>query len=113
LEVDVARFKSCLTPVVWVIVAALLVTAAPARAAGADATPASAQAASVTALSATSRALLQPTAASASQTQTGSSDSGTPFFRTKKGVAALALIAGGFVYTLYSKSHDRVTSPVR
>jgi hypothetical protein len=35
------------------------------------------------------------------------------FFKTKKGAAVLVLLAAGFGYTLYSKSHDRVLSPVR
>ena len=35
------------------------------------------------------------------------------FFKTPKGVAVLVLIGAGFGYTLYSKSHDRVMSPVR
>ena len=35
------------------------------------------------------------------------------FFKTKKGIATLVLIGAGFSYTLYSKNHDRVWSPIR
>jgi len=35
----------------------------------------------------------------------------TSFFKTGKGVAVLALLAGGLGYTIYSFSHDRVKSP--
>jgi hypothetical protein len=43
---------------------------------------------------------------------TGTADNGS-FFKTKKGAAVLVLLAAGFGYTLYSKSHDRVLSPIR
>jgi hypothetical protein len=36
-----------------------------------------------------------------------------PFFKTTKGVVALALLAGGLGYTVYSFSNDRVSSPQR
>jgi hypothetical protein len=36
-----------------------------------------------------------------------------PFLKTTKGVLALALLAGGLGYTVYSFSNDRVSSPQR
>ena len=36
-----------------------------------------------------------------------------PFLKTTKGVIALALLAGGLGYTVYSFSNDRVSSPQR
>jgi hypothetical protein len=36
-----------------------------------------------------------------------------PFFKTTKGVVALALLAGGLGYMTYSFSNDRVSSPQR
>ena len=35
------------------------------------------------------------------------------FFKTSKGIAVLALFAGGVTWTLISKSQDRVKSPIR
>lgn len=35
------------------------------------------------------------------------------FFKSRKGAAVLALFAIGVGYTLYSKSNDRIKSPVR
>jgi len=49
----------------------------------------------------------------ASRSQDPASAGGTTFFKTKKGAAVLVLIAAGFGYTFYSKSHDRVASPIR
>jgi hypothetical protein len=40
------------------------------------------------------------------------SDAGT-FFKSPKGMTVLVLIGAGFGYALYSKSHDRVKSPIR
>jgi hypothetical protein len=34
-----------------------------------------------------------------------------PFFKTGRGIAAAALMAGGLGWLIYSKSHDRVKSP--
>jgi hypothetical protein len=63
---------------------------------------------SITHLSPKTLALLTQPA----QPDSGTADSGA-FFKTKKGIAVLALLGAGFGYTLYSKSHDRVLSPVR
>jgi len=38
---------------------------------------------------------------------------GKPFFKTTKGVVALALLAGGLGYMAYSFSNDRVQSPAK
>jgi hypothetical protein len=46
------------------------------------------------------------------QPQTSTADNAS-FFKTKKGAAVLVLLAAGFGYTLYSKSHDRVLSSIR
>jgi len=51
-------------------------------------------------------------AAAAQTTQEPPSGPDNPsFFKTGKGVAVLALLAGGLGYTIYSFSHDRVKSP--
>lgn len=54
--------------------------------------------------------------AEAVTTQAATSEGAPPsksFFRTGKGIAVIALMAGGVGYTLYSKSHDRIKSPIR
>jgi hypothetical protein len=111
LEVRVKRLKGCLAPGAWAIVASLLVVM-PAAAAGADELrPAPRQTKSLTTLSAaTLKTLRSPADA---QTPSSGSDSDTSFFKTKKGAAVIVLIAAGFGYALYSKSHDRVKSPIR
>jgi hypothetical protein len=107
VEVTVKRFpgsrKLC-APVVALTMGVMGV-AAPCRA---DQTAIESARRSITHLSPTTLARLiqeQPPAG-------GTADRGT-FFKTKKGVAVLALLGAGFGYTLYSKSHDRVLSPVR
>ena len=40
-------------------------------------------------------------------------EGGKPFFKTTKGVVALALLAGSLGYMTYSFSNDRVSSPAR
>lgn len=71
--------------------------------------------ASLTKLSAASLHVLK-NSASARQTQEPSTPS-TPgsFFKSKKGALALALVAGGIGFTVWSINHDRkpVRSPVR
>ena len=58
-----------------------------------------------------------PAATLAQAAQTKAAPAGTtvdkPFFKTGKGVAALALLAGGLGYMTYSLNHDRVKSPGR
>lgn len=107
------RFKACLTPGVWALVA-VLAAAAPATAASTDEMRVAPQLSPLTALSADSRSRLQQPVALRAQSQptTGTTDPGS-FFKTKKGVTVLVLVGGGFAYTLYSKSHDRVFSPIR
>jgi hypothetical protein len=46
----------------------------------------------------------QPTPAS-----TGSGE----FFRSKKGATVVSLLVAGFAYTLYSRFHDEIKSPIR
>jgi len=46
------------------------------------------------------------------QAGAGASDSGS-FFRTKKGVAALILMAGGVTWAVISRKNDAVHSPAR
>ncbi|MCM2258007.1 MAG: hypothetical protein NDJ94_20430 [Vicinamibacteria bacterium] len=36
-----------------------------------------------------------------------------PFFKSKKGVAAILLFVAGVGYTIYSAKEDRVSSPIR
>lgn len=45
--------------------------------------------------------------------QTGASSPGSSpsFFKTKVGIATIALVAAGTGFALYSTKHDRVTSP--
>lgn len=53
-------------------------------------------------------------AAPAVQTAPAAASTGDkPFLKTTKGVLALALLAGGLGYTVYSFSNDRVSSPQR
>src|SRR5712691_1886567 len=118
MEVDVIRFRKCLAFVVCAIVASLLAVT-PARAGGVQGIPGineatgAARPSTLTTLSAATRGLLlQPTRASSEQTQTSGNEA-QAFFKTKKGAAVLVLVAVGFGYTLYSKNHDRVSSPVR
>lgn len=49
----------------------------------------------------------------APQESESSADTAKSFFKTPKGVAALVLFVAGVSYTFYSKSHDRVHSPIR
>jgi hypothetical protein len=70
-------------------------TAAPAR--------------SLTTLSPTSRAMLRH----ADQAPPPTTTSSAQFFKTKKGAAVLVLIGAGFGYTLYSRFHDEIKSPIR
>ena len=46
-------------------------------------------------------------------TATAGRDRNKPFFKTTKGVVALALLAGSLGYMAYSFSNDRVKSPAR
>ena len=105
------RLKRWLVPGVWAIVASFLVVM-PAAAAGAnDSRFAPRQGKSLTTLSATTLKTLRSSVDA--QTQAGGTDSDTGFFKTKKGAAVIVLLAAGFGYGLYSKSHDRVKSPIR
>jgi hypothetical protein len=81
---------------------------APPCAAG-EPQPAPARTPSLAKLSPASVSLL----ARATQRAQSSGSETSSFFKTPKGVAVLVLIGAGFGYTLYSKSHDRVMSPVR
>jgi hypothetical protein len=99
-----------LVPAAWALVAALLAVI-PAQAAGVDQSNTPPPRASIATLSTTTLAKLQQSTTA----QPPAADAGSPgsFFKTKKGVAVLALIGAGFGYTLYSKNHDRVLSPIR
>ena len=101
------RFMRGLTPAAWAIVLSVLV-AAPAAAAGGD-DSATVKRTTTFKLSAATLKGLQPSVERAAQTSGGD----TNFFTTPKGIAVVALIAAGFGYALYSKSHDRVKSPIR
>jgi hypothetical protein len=67
-------------------------------------------------LSKASQALLtraaRDTSAQANQQTPPATNSGQ-FFRSKKGTAVVALLAAGFAYTLYSRFHDEIKSPIR
>jgi hypothetical protein len=65
-----------------------------------------------TTLSPATLSALQSHATSAQATKAGDAG-GTSFFKTKKGAAVIVLLGAGFGYALYSKSHDRVLSPIR
>lgn len=71
----------------------------------------------ITAATAAKLATLAPTEASLATTQAATTEplsgEGNSFFRTTKGAFAIALLAGGLGYTVYSFSHDRVSSPQR
>lgn len=49
----------------------------------------------------------------ASQQQTTAPTDSKQFFRSKKGATVVALLAAGFAYTLYSRFHDEIKSPIR
>lgn len=107
------RFTKCLTLSVWAIVASLLAVG-PAAAAGPEAQKGTAgvpRASSITTLSATTLARMQ--SSPAMQTKPSGTTDTTPFFKSGKGAAVLALIGAGVGYTLYSKVHDRVQSQAR
>src|SRR5436305_12022251 len=87
---------------------ATLAVSLPSPCAASDQTPAPA-ARSLTTLSAASRALLRHEQAPPPPTTTSSGQ----FFKTQKGAAVLVLIGAGFGYTLYSRFHDEVKSPMR
>jgi hypothetical protein len=92
----------------WAVLASFL-TAIPAAAAGPVDPPAAKTTRLHTTLSAATLASLAPARAAEQDANGGS----TSFFKTRKGVAVLVLMGAGLGYTLYSKNHDRVTSPVR
>lgn len=102
-------FTRCLTPGVWAVVASLLVVM-PAAAAGPTETTPTPTPHLTTTLSPATLNALQP---HASRSQDPADTGGAAFFKTKKGAAVIVLIAAGFGYTFYSKSHDRVASPIR
>jgi hypothetical protein len=45
--------------------------------------------------------------------QSGPSKQSTGFFHSRPGAIALAVMAGGAGYALYSASHDRINSPAK
>ena len=104
-------FTRCLTPGVWAIVASFLVVMPAAAAGPTDSSP-SRTTHLTTTLSPAALSALQSHATSAQATTAGDA-SGTSFFKTKKGAAVIVLLGAGFGYALYSKSHDRVLSPIR
>jgi hypothetical protein len=71
--------------------------------------PTPARVPALTALSTTSQTLL----ARADQAATSTRDNSKGFFKSGRGAVVLALFGVGFAYTLYSKTHDRVQSPIR
>jgi uncharacterized membrane protein len=103
-------FTRCLTPGVWAIVASFLVVMPAAAAGPIDSSPRTTHL--TTTLSPATLSALQSQAASA-QATTAADAGGTSFLKTKKGAAVIVLLGAGFGYALYSKSHDRVMSPVR
>jgi len=52
-------------------------------------------------------------ASSARREQSNPSKESTAFFKTKAGMVALAVMAVGAGYAIYSASHDRITSPAK
>jgi len=70
---------------------------------------AAAATAKVEAMPAASLAQAAQAAPAAAPAETGDK----PFFKTTKGVVALALLAGSLGYMAYSMSNDRVSSPGR
>ena len=107
------RFTKNLSPGALVVAASLLV-AVPAQAAGVlETTAATTPRSSIATLSPAALAALQSPAAGQAQPGTTTGTDNGSFFKTKKGAAVLALIGVGFAYTLYSKNHDRVMSQIR
>lgn len=97
-------------------VAASLLAAVPAQAAGLTETTVRPTGPSLSTLSPATLARLQSQSSTTAQAQTQPPDSTADpgsFLKSKKGAAVLVLIGAGFGYTLYSKNHDRVASPIR
>jgi hypothetical protein len=103
-------FTRCLTPGVWAIVASFLVVMPAAAAGPIDSSPHTTHL--TTTLSPATLSALQSHATSA-QATTPADAGGTSFLKTKRGAAVIVLLGAGFGYALYSKSHDRILSPVR
>jgi hypothetical protein len=57
------------------------------------------------------RADVQPALQTGPQASAGS-ENDKPFFKTRRGVVASVLMVAGLSWVIYSKSHDRVRSPV-
>jgi len=99
------------------LILGLTLVAPPAFAAEAAADPrpiAAAATAKVEAMPAASLAqAAQTVPAAQAAPATAAATGDKPFFKTTKGVVALALLAGGLGYTVYSFSNDRVSSPQR
>lgn len=104
-------FTRCLTPGVWAIVASFLVVMPAAAAGPNDSSPSRTQHLTTTLSPATLAAM--PSHTAAVQAAGASDPGGNSFFKTKKGAAVVVLLGAGFGYALYSKSHDRVLSPIR
>jgi hypothetical protein len=98
------------------LIVGLTLVAPPAFAAEAAADPrpiAAAATAKVEAMPAASLAQAAQTVPAAQAAPATAATGDKPFFKTTKGVVALALLAGGLGYTVYSFSNDRVSSPQR
>ena len=98
------------------LIVGLTLVAPPAFAAEAAADPrpiAAAATAKVEAMPAASLAQAAQTVPAAQAAPATAATADKPFFKTTKGVVALALLAGGLGYTVYSFSNDRVSSPQR
>ena len=54
-----------------------------------------------------------PAAKSSRRADQSSSTQSTNFFKTRPGAIALAVMAAGTGYAIYSASHDRVSSPAK
>lgn len=94
------------------LVLGFTVTAAPAAAA--EAQPAAPTAKpTLSAVASAKLAKLNTNAALAPAQASGVASSDKPFFKSTKGAVVLILLAVGTGYTIYSTSHDRVSSPIR
>jgi hypothetical protein len=93
------------------LVVGLTLAAPPAFAGGPAPEPRPIAAAATAKVEAMPAATLAQAAQAAPAALTDAGDK--PFFKTTKGVVALALLAGGLGYTVYSFSNDRVSSPQR
>ena len=118
MTVRLSHWRSPLKRAMLTAIVAALVPLPLCASSGAGSTPGSAPATPQTLKTAVRAAAVSnaavvaaPRAKASRKDQSGSTKHSTGFFRTGAGAAALAVMAVGTGYALYSVSHDRIKSP--